>query len=138
MSHYIAGAVAQQIARRRSLEGARVLVLGLTFKENVPDLRNSKVVDIVKALAAQGCKVEVYDPLADREEARAEYGVDLLGGLDGVAPFDAVIGAVPHEAFRRLPSAKLASLVAPSGLLADVKGIWRTVELAPHVRRWQL
>jgi UDP-N-acetyl-D-galactosamine dehydrogenase len=138
MSHYIAGAVAQQIARRRPLEGARVLVLGLTFKENVPDLRNSKVVDIVKALAAQGCKVEVYDPLADRGEARTEFGVDLLGALDGLEPYDAVIGAVPHEAFKQLPPAKLASLIAPSGLLADIKGIWRTVELAPHVRRWQL
>ena len=138
MSHYIANAVAQQIARRRPLEAARVLVLGLTFKENVPDLRNSKVVDIVKALAAQGCRVDVYDPHADREEARAEYGVDLLGALDGLEPFDAVIGAVPHDIFRRLTPAALGSLLAPSGLLADIKGIWRTVELAPNIRRWQL
>ena len=138
MSQYVASAVAQQIARRRSLEGARVLVLGLTFKENLPDLRNSKVVDIVKSLVMQGCRVDVYDPHADRDEARTEYGLELLAALDRAGPYDAAIGAVTHDEFVHLTAVQLGALIAPSGLLADIKGMWRTIELPTHIRRWQL
>src|SRR3546814_15754279 len=74
----------------------RILVLGLTFKEGVPDLRNSRVVDIVDALAARGHAVDVHDPHADAGEAKRHCGVDLLASLDRVRGYDAVVGAVRH------------------------------------------
>ncbi|MFZ8426001.1 UDP binding domain-containing protein, partial [Staphylococcus aureus] len=69
------------------------------FKENVPDLRNTKVIDLVERLRSHGHQVDVHDPLADPAEAHHEYGLDLLAGLDGVQPYDAVVGAVAHEAY---------------------------------------
>src|SRR5690606_394791 len=102
MGRYIAECVDRLLGERRRGAGAaaapaRVLVLGLTFKENVPDLRNTKVVDIVAALAARGHRVEVCDPLADPDEARALYGLELLGAPPEDGGYDCVIGAVPHD-----------------------------------------
>ncbi|MEK9754645.1 MAG: nucleotide sugar dehydrogenase, partial [Rhodospirillaceae bacterium] len=94
----MAGFVAAEIARR--LDGpSRVLVLGLTFKQNVSDLRNSKVADMVAALVAAGHDVSVHDPIAAAADARALYGIGLICDLDGAAGFDAVIGAVAHDEY---------------------------------------
>ena len=82
MGLYVADQVARMLARqRRERRAARILVLGLTFKENVPDLRNSKVIDVVRGLRDWGHEVVVHDPLADHGEARHEYGVELAGDL---------------------------------------------------------
>ena len=116
---------------------SHILLLGLTFKENVPDLRNSLVIDIYRRLADLGHTVAVHDPMADAAEAKALYGVDLLPDLDA-GPFDAVIGAVPHAAYRALDAAALGALLKPAGLLADVKGMWRETNLPRGTRRWQL
>ena len=89
---------------KRDLAAPVVSVLGLTFKENIPDTRNSKVVDIVRELArCSGSTVQVSDPWASPEEARREYGIELIG-LDALRPADAVILAVAHEQYvgRRL------------------------------------
>ncbi len=129
--------IAQRIHEAIGKSG-RVLVLGLTFKENVPDLRNSKSVDLVREMQACGHQVEVADPLAAADEAAALYGIALRTDLEGAAGFDAVIGAVPHEAYRTLGAGALTGMLAPGGLLADIKGMWRGVETADAVRRWQL
>lgn len=115
-----------------------ILVLGLTFKENVPDLRNSKVADLVQALTNAGHKVSVHDAFADKDEAKAEYGIDLVPALplDGVV--DCVIGAVSHEAYKQLDADTLASMVVPTGVVADLKGLWRDVVLPDGIRRWSL
>jgi UDP-N-acetyl-D-galactosamine dehydrogenase len=84
--------------KRRDRGSGTVTVLGLTFKENVPDLRNSKVVDIVTELRSAGVSVQVHDPIALAEEAQREYGVELLS-LDKLQPADAIILAVSHEAY---------------------------------------
>jgi len=133
MGGFVAGRIDALIPRH-----ARLLVLGLTFKENVPDLRNSKVVDIVAALQAAGHKVSVHDPLADAAEARRHYGIELLPRLDGNGRFDAVIGAVAHQAYRDFTPEMLLSLLAPGGLVADVKGIWSGLALPAEIKRWQL
>jgi UDP-N-acetyl-D-galactosamine dehydrogenase len=119
---------------------ARVLVLGLTFKENVPDLRNSKVVDMIARLKWLGHDVAVCDPLAHPEEARREYELEVCSKLpSGVFdPFDAVIGAVPHASYAALSAADLCGLLKPEGLLADIKGMWRQLVLPGGVRRWQM
>jgi UDP-N-acetyl-D-galactosamine dehydrogenase len=117
---------------------SRCLVLGLTFKENVPDLRNTKVVDLVRALRRRYHTVDVHDAIADPAEAREEYDIELLTGpLSDLTGYDAVIGTVPHQAYKTLGPAELAALLTPDGLVADVKAMWRGLELPRGLRRWQ-
>jgi UDP-N-acetyl-D-galactosamine dehydrogenase len=136
----MAGYVTQQIARRLVAggkgDGARILVLGLAFKENVPDLRNSKVADVIKGLKSWGFAVDVHDPLAYADEAMHEYGIALLPDLDKVERYDCIVGAVAHKAYADFGVAQLTKLVAPDGLIADIKGMWRTLQLPPGIDRW--
>ena len=129
--------IVERVAERVAAPG-RVLVLGLTFKENVPDLRNSKVIDIVAGLGAQGYRVDVFDPIADKAEARATYGIELSPDLEGLSGYDAVVAAVAHDLFRGFGEQRFATMVAPGGLVADIKGIWRDRDLPDGLRRWQL
>ncbi|MBV8686786.1 MAG: nucleotide sugar dehydrogenase [Alphaproteobacteria bacterium] len=127
--------VADRVHERRGRAG-RALVMGLTFKENVPDLRNSRVIDVIRRLEALGHEVTVHDPLADPTEARHEYGTELdADALD--RRYDLVLAAVPHEAYRQLDDAKVAGLVAEGGLLADLKNLYAGRALA-GVERWSL
>ncbi|MGH6717978.1 MAG: nucleotide sugar dehydrogenase, partial [Alphaproteobacteria bacterium] len=137
MAHVVADAIADALAGRGSPPG-RVLVLGLTFKEDVPDLRNTRVIDVVTTLRGRGHVVDVHDPLADPAEARLLYGITLLPGLDAARGYAAVVGAVAHAPYRALDGRAIAALVEPGGLIADVKGMWRRVALPDGVRRWQL
>jgi UDP-N-acetyl-D-galactosamine dehydrogenase len=110
------------LKRKQSIDRARVLVMGFTFKENVPDTRNTKVADLVRALGGFVAEVVTYDPMADIALARHEYGVTLTNDLpDG--PFDAVILAVKHEPIAALGEAGIGALLAPGGLIYDLKGI---------------
>jgi UDP-N-acetyl-D-galactosamine dehydrogenase len=133
MGAFIAGRIDKQIAKR-----SRILLLGLTFKENVPDLRNSKVIDIIEALRKAGHEVVVHDPLADPEEALEHYGIQLHSRLDGLGRFDAVIGAVSHTPYTKLAGGDFETLLKPGGLVADVKAIWRNLQLPAGLRRWEL
>jgi UDP-N-acetyl-D-galactosamine dehydrogenase len=133
MGPWIAGQVSAQLAA-----GSRVLVLGLTFKENVPDLRNSKVVDVIRSLRDMGHAVDVHDPFADPVEATHEYGETLMPSLDGAKDYDAVIGAVPHAPYLAFTRESLSVLVKGGGLLADVKGMWRGMDIPDGVRVWRL
>jgi UDP-N-acetyl-D-galactosamine dehydrogenase len=127
--------VAERIHDRLARAG-KALVLGLAFKENVPDLRNSRVIDLVRRLAALGHDVTVHDPLADAAEARHEYGLDLASdALD--RSYDLVVLAVPHHAYAALPDDRLVALVAEGGLLADLKNLYSGRPL-PGVERWTL
>jgi UDP-N-acetyl-D-galactosamine dehydrogenase len=122
---------------------ARVLVLGLTFKENVPDLRNSKVIDIIRHLVELGHDVTVHDPLADATEAKKLYGVDLCAEEDvskmrGDGVYDCVVGAVAHDLYCHFTTESFAGMVASGGLVADIKGLWRHINLPEGVRRWNL
>ncbi len=120
--------------------GGRVLVLGLTFKENVPDLRNSKVIDVIRGLERRGFRAHVHDPHADAEEAHHEYGVDLLqgslGDVDG--GYDGVVAAVMHQEYAALTPKELAGMVRKDGLIADIKGMWRGKKFPAGVRYWTL
>ena len=138
MGDYVAKSIGEALASRGHATGARILVLGLTFKENVPDLRNSRVIDIVRGLERLGHKADVYDPLADAREAREEYGVCLLDSLSGAGTFTCIVGAVAHRCFLEMSAATLSQLVAANGLIADVKGMWRTTELPATIGRWSL
>src|SRR5207302_5433732 len=127
--------IADALHDRRRKAG-RALVLGLTFKENVPDLRNSRSFDLVRRLMWLGHEVEVADPVAAAEEIESEHGLKVTEP-DG-RRYDLVIGAVAHRAYRDLPDARLAALVALGGTLADLKGMWRDRQLDPAIDRWTL
>jgi UDP-N-acetyl-D-galactosamine dehydrogenase len=101
---------------------ARVLVLGFTFKENVPDTRNTKVADLVRELSTYLGKVEIYDPLADAAEAMNEYGLTLSNTLPG-GLFDAIVLAVKHDAIAQLCQDGLGRLLRPGGVVYDIKGM---------------
>ena len=128
--------IADALHARRGGKAGSALVLGLTFKEDVPDLRNSKVVDVIERLEELGHRVTVADPLADAGEAEHHLG-RTLSALNGEA-FDLVVGAVPHRDYRELEPKRIAALVAPGGTLADLKGMWRGKQFAPGLDRWQL
>ena len=116
----------------------KVTVLGLTFKENCPDLRNSKVADIILELRDYGVEVQVCDPLADPKEAAHEYGVTLVPRLS-MKPAVAVIAAVAHAEFRLLKAPDLAALMGERPVLVDVKGLYDRQELeAAGIRVWTL
>jgi UDP-N-acetyl-D-galactosamine dehydrogenase len=113
------------------------LVMGLAFKENVPDLRNSRVIDVIERLQALGHELVIHDPLADADEARYEYGVSL----DAQAlerSYDLVLVAVPHGEYGALSDAQVAALVAKNGLLADLKNLYRERHFPEGMRRWTL
>ena len=129
--------VADCIHSKRDSRTGSVLILGVTFKENVPDLRNSKVVDVVRRLRWLGHKVTIHDPLADPAAAQHEHGLEL--DADALARrYDVVVAAVPHRSYRSMKVAEIEALAAEGGLIADVQGIWRDSVLSDGLQRWSL
>jgi UDP-N-acetyl-D-galactosamine dehydrogenase len=127
--------IADRLHERRGKAGT-ALVLGLTFKENVPDLRNSRSFDLVRRLKWLGHEVAVADPVADPAEVEREHGVAPIRP-DGQR-FDLVVGAVAHDEYRHFSDEALRGLIAAGGTLADLKGIWRDRTLDPALDRWTL
>jgi len=99
---------------------SRVLFLGLTFKENCPDVRNTKVVDIVSELESYGANIDVHDPWVDEFEARQEYGIELTADPDQEA-YDVVVLAVAHDEFRQLGADGLRQYGKPGAVVYDIK-----------------
>jgi UDP-N-acetyl-D-glucosamine/UDP-N-acetyl-D-galactosamine dehydrogenase len=129
--------IADTIHSRRKSRTGRVLIMGLAFKPDVPDVRNSKVVDVIRRLAWLGHEIVVHDPLVDPQVARHEYDLALdPDALDG--RYDVVVAAVPHRSYRELTPDAIAGLVAPDGLLADLHGLWRDADLPVAMDRWSL
>jgi UDP-N-acetyl-D-galactosamine dehydrogenase len=123
MGGHVARELMAEMSRRGTApKGARVLVMGLAFKENCPDLRNTRVVDIIGPLAEQGARVEVWDPWIDAQEAKAEYGFDLIGEPAGGA-YDAIVLAVAHKQFADLGAAAIRGFGRANAVLFDVKSI---------------
>ncbi|MBT3305293.1 MAG: nucleotide sugar dehydrogenase, partial [Alphaproteobacteria bacterium] len=139
MAEFIAGRIGERLSEAPgSSQATRILVLGLTFKENVPDLRNTKVVDLISALKAQGHDVDVHDAIADATEAERLFGLTLLDGLDGSEPYDSVIGAVCHDDYAAFSNDTLTLMVKPDGLIVDLKGMWRALDLGSDVKRMEI
>ncbi len=123
MGFYVAAQFLKLLVQKgiRLLE-ARILVMGLTFKENCPDLRNTRVVDIITELQSYGLQVDVYDPWVDAVQADREYGIQLIDHLEPSA-WDGIVIAVAHQQFRDMGSAGIRQLLKEPGVLYDVKWI---------------
>jgi UDP-N-acetyl-D-galactosamine dehydrogenase len=123
MGKYVAEQTVKKLIQTgHSVNGANVSVLGLTFKENCPDLRNSRVIDVIRELRSYGAKVHVHDPVAAPEEAMHEYGVDLVP-WQGLPRSEAIVVAVAHRALLDRPPGDLLDKLAPKGVMADVKSV---------------
>ena len=121
MGKYIASQVIKlMISKDQKIKGSKILVLGITFKENCPDIRNTHVVDIVNELEQYGAEVEIYDPWADPQEVILEYGLKSLAKLNG-NNYEAIIFAVAHKEFAGININSLKS--SDKTIIFDVKGI---------------
>ncbi|UZR28716.1 nucleotide sugar dehydrogenase [Methylococcus mesophilus] len=124
MGQYVAGQVAKLMMQRQiPVSGSKILILGLTFKENCPDLRNTRVVDIIDELQSYGAEVEVHDPWIDRDEARHEYSIDVLDQPDA-GRYDAIVLAVAHDEFRQKGVSAIRGHGRPGAVLYDVKHLF--------------
>jgi UDP-N-acetyl-D-galactosamine dehydrogenase len=121
MGVYVVGQLVKAMTKRcLQVNGARILIMGLTFKENCPDMRNTRVVDIVKELQDYNCQVDVFDPWVSNEEALHEHGIEIVS-QPSPATYDAIIVAVAHNHFREMGSEAIRSLGKPGHLLYDLK-----------------
>jgi UDP-N-acetyl-D-galactosamine dehydrogenase len=115
------------VSRRIHVNGAKVLVMGLAFKENCPDLRNTRVVDIVRELREYGVLVDVYDPWVNRADAEHEYGLHLIE-TPLPAEYDGIVLAVAHDQFRAMGAAMMRQLGKDTHVLYDLKYVFRAGE----------
>jgi UDP-N-acetyl-D-galactosamine dehydrogenase len=139
MGKYVAEqTVKQMIQAGFSVKDADVIVLGLAFKENCPDLRNSRVIDVVRELQSYGARVHVHDPVANAADARHEYGVDLVA-WEQLPRANAIVAAVAHRQFRERSPDMLAEKLVPGGIFSDVKCQADAAALRERgVRVWRL
>ena len=129
MASYVAGEIAKLMARKRiHINGARILMLGLAFKENCPDLRNSKIIDVVNELRSYGAKVDIFDPWVATSEALAEYNVRPVGRPQA-GRYDAVVVGVAHNLFKELGSAGARKFGKKQHVLYDIKYVFPSTEV---------
>jgi len=120
MGSYVASeAVKLLIKNDLKVNHANILLLGITFKENCPDIRNTRIIDVYLELKSYGINVSVYDPWANSTEVKSEYGIDMISEIEG--PYDEIIAAVNHKEFKNLD---IKSLLVENGCLYDLKGVF--------------
>jgi UDP-N-acetyl-D-galactosamine dehydrogenase len=130
--------VKRMILRGIPIQGSSVTVLGITFKENISDIRNSRVVDVINELEVFGVRVRVSDVMADANEVYREYGLHLMTG-DELPPADAVVLAVPHRVYRQQGWELIIRLLKPEGgVVADIKSVLSREDCPPNVALWRL
>jgi UDP-N-acetyl-D-galactosamine dehydrogenase len=139
MAAYVAQqTVKQMINAGNCIKGAKIIVLGLTFKENCPDLRNSKVADVVRELQEFGCEVSVHDPIAETSEAMHEYGITPTS-WDQLPAADAIVAAVSHHDYLAMPLGEILERLKPGGVFVDVKSVYDADAIrAANYRLWRL
>lgn len=149
MGDFIANSIHSKLNAIGKKGPSRILVLGLTFKENIPDLRNSKVIDVIRCLRDQGHDVIVHDVHANPMEAKLHYDIDLLDKFvehisenlhtpQFPASYDCIVGAVSHDAYLNFSLEQFEQLLKPDGLIADIKNMWKNSNRPKHVNYWSL
>lgn len=141
MSKFVAEkCIKEMIKAGKVIKGAKVLILGLTFKENCPDLRNSKIVDVIRELEDYGVKVLVHDPLVSFKEAKEEYGIELVD-IEKTKEVDTVILAVKHNEFEKLSKSKIKELCKGTDekpMILDLKGMFKKEEMIKEFNYWRM
>ncbi|HEY9662637.1 MAG TPA: nucleotide sugar dehydrogenase [Allocoleopsis sp.] len=138
MGEYVAQRLVKLLVEASlSIRGARIGILGITFKENVPDIRNSRVPDIVRELQQFGIQPLVHDPLADRQEAQQEYGIQLVD-WQALSSLDGMILAVNHRAYLEMAPEQLMEGLRPDGVVIDVKTMLDHQSLPAGIHYWSL
>jgi UDP-N-acetyl-D-galactosamine dehydrogenase len=140
MGAYVAQQTLKQLIKNGTpLPGAKVIILGLTFKENCPDLRNSKVADVIRELKELGCEISIHDPIANSADAAHHYGLALTPWEKLPAAADAVVAAVPHRSYLTMPLRELLSRLRKNGVFIDVKSAFdRSAIIEAGFRTWRL
>ena len=129
MASHVAGELVKAMLKKRlHVQGSRILVLGFAFKENCPDVRNTKVIDIVRELEDFGAEVDIHDPWVDAAEAKHEYGVELAADLPAETNYDAVVLAVPHTQLVEKGSQPIRDLLGSEGIFYDLKSAFPKTE----------
>jgi len=127
------------IKHDKKVKGGKVLVMGFTFKENVPDVRNTKVYDLIAELKEYGIEVVVYDPIADKEVAKKDYNICLVDDYESFRPYDVVLVAVKHKEFFDINVKKFVEISTNPPILIDIKGIYPKSEaLESGIIYWRL
>ncbi len=122
MGAWVASQVVKLLIHKgHSVKGSKILVLGITFKENCPDIRNTKAIDVINELKQYNCKVDVYDPWANKVEVKREYGITLVGDYTQ-NKYDAIVLAVAHNEFKNIDISKIKN--SHNAVIYDIKGIW--------------
>jgi UDP-N-acetyl-D-glucosamine/UDP-N-acetyl-D-galactosamine dehydrogenase len=142
MGKYIAEQTVKHLIKAgKAVKDSEVVIMGFTFKENVPDIRNTRVVDVVRELAEYGIHVSIFDPYADQEEIKKEYGLSLTSESD-LPLADALIVAVAHDAFKKMNLSDLKTKMVPSNqpnVLIDIKGLYRhNSQIKKEFLYWEL
>jgi UDP-N-acetyl-D-galactosamine dehydrogenase len=139
MGKYIAEQTVKHLIRNGwQVKDAPIIVLGLTFKEDCPDLRNSRVIDVIRELQSYGANVIVHEPVADADEARHEYGVELTA-WDDLPQAAAIVAAVSHKEFKSRPLTDYVGKLQKCGVLTDVKSMFDEAQLVSYgVTVWRL
>ena len=134
MGEYVADRVARLMMQGGSpVVGSRILVMGLTFKENCPDIRNTKVTDVIRSLKSFNADVDVWDPWVDRDEAQREYGLDLLAAPPAAGTYDAGLLAVGHDTFTEMGVETIRGLGREGAVFFDVKGVFERHESSGRI-----
>jgi len=138
MGAYVAQRVVKLLAQKdRPIHNARVGILGFTFKENVPDIRNSKVVDVFKELREFGVEAMVHDPVADPETVRRAYGIELCS-LEKFTGLAALIVGVGHDEYSSLDGERLSAMLDSDGVLVEVRARTDPASLRSDISYWSL
>lgn len=141
MSKFVAEkCIKEMIKLGKVINRSKVLILGLTFKENCPDLRNSKIVDVVKELKEYGVEVVIYDPIADKQEAKEEYGIEIPN-IEDIKDIDTIILAVKHNEFSDLTKEKISefySKLNEKKLILDLKGVLDKKQINEEFLYWRM
>ena len=128
MGEYVVSQLIKAMLKKRiHVQGARVLIMGLTFKENCPDLRNTRVIDIVKELKEYGIQVDVFDPWVNPQESEHEYGITPVTE-PATAAYDGIVLAVSHNQFKDMGAAKIRALGKTEHILYDLKYLLTAAE----------
>jgi UDP-N-acetyl-D-galactosamine dehydrogenase len=119
--HVAAEVVKLMVKRGISMPDARILIMGITFKENCPDVRNTRVIDLISELQTYGSQVEIYDPWAEIEAVADEYGISITNEIPDGGQYDAIVVAVAHKEFREMSPAEIHALGKPVHVVYDIK-----------------